>query len=65
MQKAQLLLTIFAFVLCLGPMTASAQGGGKIQVGGIVTAAEDHQPLIGVNLIAGAPTGGSTLADGS
>ena len=65
MQKAQLLLTIFAFVLCLGPMTASAQGGGKIQVGGIVTAAEDHQPLIGVNVIAGATTGVSTLADGS
>ncbi|MDE6374399.1 MAG: TonB-dependent receptor [Alistipes sp.] len=36
-----------------------------MQVAGIVTSAEDHEPLIGVNVIAGATTGVSTLADGS
>ncbi len=65
MQKAKLLFTIFTFVLCCGLLTAPAQGGGKIKVSGIVTSAEERAPLIGVNVIAGAATGVSTLADGS
>ncbi|MDE5709220.1 MAG: TonB-dependent receptor plug domain-containing protein, partial [Alistipes sp.] len=65
MQKTKISLTILAIVLCFSPIVANAQGGGKIQVAGIVTSAEDHEPLIGVNVIAGATTGVSTLADGS
>lgn len=65
MQKTKLLLTVLALALCFGPVTAAAQGGGKIQVSGTVTAAEDKQPLIGVNVIAGATTGVSTLIDGT
>ncbi|MCM1150731.1 MAG: TonB-dependent receptor [Alistipes sp.] len=65
MQKTKLLLTILTFALYFGSGTAQAQGGGKITVSGIVTSAEDHEPLIGVNVIAGATTGVSTLADGS
>lgn len=34
-------------------------------VRGIVTSADDKQPLIGVNVISGATSGVSTLADGS
>ena len=40
-------------------------GGGLVTVSGIVTSAEDKQPLIGVNVISGATSGVSTLADGS
>ena len=40
-------------------------GGGGIQVSGLVTSAEDKQPLIGVNVIAGPTQGVTTLADGS
>jgi len=65
MQKTKLLLTVLALALCFGPVTAAEQGGGKIQVSGTVTAAEDKQPLIGVNVIAGATTGVSTLIDGT
>lgn len=39
--------------------------GGGIQVSGLITSAEDHQPLIGVNVIAGPTLGVSTLADGT
>ncbi len=39
--------------------------GGGIQVSGLVTSAEDKQPLIGVNVIAGPTQGVTTLADGS
>lgn len=42
-----------------------AQGGGRVTVSGIVTSAEDKQPLIGVTVISGAASGVSTLADGS
>lgn len=40
-------------------------GGGNVTVRGIVTSADDKQPLIGVNVISGAASGVSTLADGS
>ncbi|MDE5694505.1 MAG: TonB-dependent receptor plug domain-containing protein, partial [Alistipes sp.] len=65
MQKTKLLLTLLALALCIRPVEALAQGGGKIKVSGIVTSAEDKQPLIGVNVIAGATTGVTTLVDGS
>ena len=42
-----------------------AQGGGNVTVSGIVTSADDKQPLIGVNVISGATSGVSTLADGT
>lgn len=48
------------------PAAAAAQGGGKkVSVSGVVTSAEDKQPLIGVSVIAGPGTGVSTLVDGS
>ena len=50
--------------MCL-PAIAVAQGGGNVTVRGIVTSADDKQPLIGVNVISGATSGVSTLADGS
>lgn len=64
MQKAKLLLVIFSLACCAWPLAAAAQGGG-IQVSGLVTSAEDKQPLIGVNVIAGPTQGVTTLADGS
>ena len=65
MQKAKLLLVIFSLLCCVGPIAGYAQTGGGIQVSGLVTSAEDHQPLIGVNVIAGPTLGVSTLADGT
>ena len=65
MQKTKLLLNILAFFLCALPAIAVAQGGGNVTVRGIVTSADDKQPLIGVNVISGATSGVSTLADGS
>ena len=65
MQKTKLLLNILAFFLCALPAIAVAQGEGNVTVRGIVTSADDKQPLIGVNVISGAASGVSTLADGS
>lgn len=66
MQKAKLLLVVFPLLCCLAPVAGYAQPkGGGIQVSGLVTSAEDNQPLIGVNVIAGPTAGVSTLADGS
>lgn len=65
MQKTKLLLNILAFFLCALPAMSVAQGGGNVTVRGIVTSADDKQPLIGVNVISGATSGVSTLADGS
>ena len=57
MQKTKLLLNILAFFLCALPAIAVAQGGGNVTVRGIVTSADDKQPLIGVNVISGATSG--------
>ena len=65
MQKTKLLLNILALFLCILPAVSMAQGGGNVTVSGIVTSADDKQPLIGVNVISGATSGVSTLADGS
>ena len=65
MQKTKLLLNILALFLCILPAVSMAQGGGNVTVSGIVTSADDKQPLIGVNVISGAASGVSTLADGS
>ena len=50
--------------MCLAGDVRSS-GGGNVTVRGIVTSADDKQPLIGVNVISGATSGVSTLADGS
>ena len=63
MQKTKFLLLKFAFLLCSLP--ALAQGGGTVTVSGIVTSAEDNQPLIGVHVVSGNASGVSTLVDGS
>ena len=65
MQKTKLLLNILALFLCILPAVSMAQGGGNVTVSGIVTSADDKQPLIGVNVISGATSGVSTLADGT
>lgn len=65
MQKTKILLNILAFFFCALPVSTSAQGGGNVTVRGVVTSAEDHQPLAGVNVISGAASGVSTLVDGS
>lgn len=65
MQKTKFLLNILALLLCATPIGAVAQGGGSVTVSGVVTSAEDRQPLIGVSVISGAASGVSTLADGS
>lgn len=65
MQKTNFLLFILAFFLCTLPIAALAQGGASVTVSGVVTSAEDGQPLIGVNVIAGPTHGVSTLVDGS
>ncbi len=65
MQKTKTLLNIFALFLCAFPMMAIAQGGGKVTVRGVITSAEDKQPLIGASVIAGPTNGVTTLADGS
>ena len=51
MQKTKLLLNILALFLCILPAVSMAQGGGNVTVSGIVTSADDKQPLIGVNVI--------------
>ena len=63
MQKTKFLLLKFAFLMCSLP--ALAQGGGTVTVSGVVTSAEDKQPLIGVHVISGNNSGVSTLVDGS
>ena len=65
MQKTKLLLNILALFLCILPAVSMAQGGGNVTVSGIVTSADDKQPLIGVNVISGATSGVSTLAEGT
>lgn len=66
MQKTNFLFNIFTLILCAVPTIVAAQeGGAQVKVSGIVTAAEDKQPLVGVNVISGAMSGVSTLADGS
>ncbi|MEG1864803.1 MAG: TonB-dependent receptor [Alistipes sp.] len=65
MQKTNFLRYILTFFLFALPVASLAQGGGAtVTVSGIVSAAEDGQPLIGVNVIAGPTQGVSTLLNG-
>lgn len=64
MQKTTFLLNILALLLFALPVSALAQGGGKVTVSGVITSAADAQPLIGVNVIAGPTEGVSTQVDG-
>lgn len=65
MQKTKLLLNILVLFLCGLPAVAQTQGGGRVAVSGVVTSAEDKQPLIGVSVISGTASGVSTLVDGT
>lgn len=65
MQKTKILLNILVLFLCFLPGALAAQGGGTVTVSGVITSAEDNQPLIGVNVISGAASGVSSLADGT
>ena len=64
MQKT-ILLTILALCFSALSFATPSRGGETVTVSGVVTSAEDKQPLIGVNVISGSATGVSTLADGS
>ncbi len=63
MQKRIFLCKVLALVLCLTPLAALAQGG--VKVSGVVTSADDGQPLIGVSVISGPTSGVTTSFDGS
>lgn len=66
MQKTKTLLNIFALFLCALPLTTFAQSASeKVTVSGTVTASEDGEVLIGVNVIAGPTEGVSTSIDGT
>ncbi len=65
MQKMKILLHLFVFVLVVTPLSAAAQSAQEVTVSGVVTSAEDGEPLIGVNVISGPTSGVSTLFDGS
>ena len=46
------------------PVFASAQGGAVVTVSGVVTSAEDKQPLIGVTVLTETMSGVTTSIDG-
>ena len=64
MQKTKILLNILVLLLSALPVAALAQTSGKVTVSGIVTAASDNEPLIGVNVVAGPTVGVTTGIDG-
>lgn len=68
MQRILLKLSLLAFTvfaISRSSATARTEGGGKsVTVSGVVTSAEDKQPLIGVSVISGPSSGVTTLADG-
>lgn len=68
MQRILLKLSLLAFTVFAISRSSAAvrtEGGGKsVTVSGVVTSAEDKQPLIGVSVISGPSSGVTTLADG-
>ena len=61
--QRKILPLLLALFVCAMSIASPSGGGGLVTVSGIVTSAEDKQPLIGVNVISGATSGVSTLAD--
>ena len=63
--QRNLLRYLLVAVLFAASFTASAQTGQKVTVSGLVTSAEDKQPLIGVTVVTDTMQGVSTLLDGT
>ena len=59
------LLTCLLLAFAMVPVFASAQGGAVVTVSGVVTSAEDKQPLIGVAVVTEKMQGVTTLLDGT
>ncbi|MBO5814059.1 MAG: TonB-dependent receptor plug domain-containing protein, partial [Alistipes sp.] len=64
MQRITLRFMLFALLFATS-LSAVAQSGQKVTVSGLVTSAEDKQPLIGVTVVTDAMQGVSTLLDGT
>ena len=56
--------TLLTALLLLVSTALMAQGGAKVTVSGVVTSAEDNEPLIGVAVVTEAMTGVTTSIDG-
>ena len=59
------LLICLLLALTMAPRFAAAQGGSIVTVKGVVTSAEDKQPLIGVAIVTEKMQGVTTLLDGT
>ncbi len=59
------LLTCLLLIFAVVPYWAIAQGGAVVTVKGVVTSAEDKQPLIGVTVVTETMQGVATSLDGS
>ena len=59
------LLTCLLLACALVPSEAFAQGATVVSVSGIVTSADDKQPLMGVTVVTEKMQGVTTLLDGS
>ena len=59
------ILTCLLLALAMMPHFAFAQGGAIVTVSGVVTSAEDKQPLIGVTVVTEKMSGVTTALDGT
>ncbi|MBQ5717784.1 MAG: carboxypeptidase-like regulatory domain-containing protein, partial [Alistipes sp.] len=64
MMQNLLKLALLTVVLLFTSLGAYAQGGEVVTVSGVVTSAEDKQPLIGVTVVTEKMTGVATSIDG-
>ena len=55
---------LLALLLMLAPCLLWAQGAAMVTVSGVVTSAEDKQPLIGVTVLTETMSGVTTSIDG-
>ena len=63
--QRNLLRFLLVVLLFAASLSASAQSGQKVTVKGLVTSAEDKQPLIGVTVVTDTMQGVSTMLDGT
>ena len=63
--QRNLLRYLLVAVMFAASLTASAQTEQKVTVSGLVTSADDKQPLIGVTVVTDTMQGSSTLLDGT
>ena len=60
-----ILLTCLLLACAMAPTLAYAQGGATVTVSGVVTSAEDKQPLMGVTVVTEKMQGVTTMLDGT